>query len=34
MNAEHRQMLEQNMIKFLFEGEEIDVDGYTPPSAN
>ncbi|RCU50032.1 MULTISPECIES: oxidative damage protection protein [Corallincola] len=32
MNVEHRQMLEQNMVKFLFEGEEIDVDGYTPPS--
>ncbi|GAA5217488.1 oxidative damage protection protein [Corallincola platygyrae] len=32
MNAEHRQMLEQNMVKFLFEGEDVDVEGYTPPS--
>ncbi|MBY5992608.1 oxidative damage protection protein [Ferrimonas balearica] len=31
MNAEHRKMLEENMVKFLFEGEEIHIEGYKPP---
>ncbi|MBY6186382.1 oxidative damage protection protein [Marinobacter hydrocarbonoclasticus] len=33
MNAEHRKMLEENMVKFLFEGEEIHIEGYKPPEA-
>ncbi|MGL4600886.1 MAG: oxidative damage protection protein [Plesiomonas sp.] len=32
MNTEHRQFLEQEMIKFLFEGKDVQIDGYTPPS--
>ncbi|MGO1246935.1 MAG: oxidative damage protection protein [Oceanisphaera sp.] len=32
MNAEHRQLLEQEMVAYLFEGAEVKVDGYTPPS--
>ena len=31
MNADHRKLLEQEMINFLFEGKEIHIDGYTPP---
>ncbi|STO92511.1 protein that protects iron-sulfur proteins against oxidative damage [Haemophilus pittmaniae] len=31
MNADHRKLLEQEMIYFLFEGKEIHIDGYTPP---
>ncbi len=33
MNPEHRKMLEENMVKFLFEGEEIHIEGYKPPEA-
>ncbi|GLO59860.1 putative Fe(2+)-trafficking protein [Vibrio sp. MACH09] len=32
MDPEHRQLLESEMVRFLFEGEEIVIDGYTPPS--
>lgn len=32
MNIEHRALLEAEMIKFLFEGHEIHIEGYTPPS--
>lgn len=31
MNADHRKLLEQEMINFLFEGKENHIDGYTPP---
>ncbi len=31
MEAEHRKLLEQAMISFLFEGKDIVIDGYTPP---
>ena len=31
VNADHRKLLEQEMINFLFEGKEIHIDGYTPP---
>lgn len=30
MNPDDRKMLEQEMIKFLFEGHDIHIDGYTP----
>ncbi|WP_375057190.1 oxidative damage protection protein [Zobellella sp. DQSA1] len=33
MNAEHRQLLEQEMIAYLFEGADVQIEGYTPPSA-
>ena len=32
MNPEHRQLLEAEMVKFLFEGHETVIEGYTPPS--
>ncbi|MDR0219049.1 MAG: oxidative damage protection protein [Enterobacteriaceae bacterium] len=31
MKPEDRKLLEQEMVKFLFEGKEIQIDGYTPP---
>ncbi|SJZ75146.1 oxidative damage protection protein [Novilysobacter spongiicola] len=31
MNPEHRKFLEQQMIKFLFEGGADKVAGYVPP---
>ena len=30
MNPEHRKQIESEMIKFLFEGEEVVIDGYKP----
>ncbi len=32
MDAEHRALLEGEMIKYLFEGQDIVIEGYTPPS--
>jgi len=32
MNPEDRKLLEQEMIKFLFEGHDVHIEGYTPPS--
>ncbi|MEA9391687.1 oxidative damage protection protein [Acerihabitans sp. TG2] len=32
MNLADRKILEQEMIKFLFEGHDVHVDGYTPPT--
>ncbi|SMY36705.1 putative Fe(2+)-trafficking protein [Photobacterium malacitanum] len=32
MNAEHRQLLETEMVNFLFEGKDVVIDGYTPPT--
>ncbi len=32
MEPEHRKLLEQEMVKFLFEGQDIVIEGYTPPS--
>ncbi|MBO1518161.1 oxidative damage protection protein [Oceanisphaera pacifica] len=34
MNTEHRELLEKEMVAYLFEGAEVKVDGYTPPSAD
>ncbi|MGL6175750.1 MAG: oxidative damage protection protein [Vibrionaceae bacterium] len=31
MNPEHRTFLEQEMTKFLFDGQEIHIEGYRPP---
>lgn len=33
INPEHRQLLEQEMRKFLFEGGAEKPDGYVPPDA-
>ncbi len=30
MNAEHRALLEQEMVNFLFEGKDVHIEGYTP----
>ncbi|MDP5029066.1 MAG: oxidative damage protection protein [Paraglaciecola sp.] len=30
MNAEHRQFLEAAMSDFLFEGKDVEVEGYVP----
>lgn len=30
MNAEHRQFLEGAMQDFLFEGKDVEVEGYVP----
>lgn len=32
MDPEHRKLLEAEMVKFLFEGQDVVIDGYTPPS--
>ena len=32
MDPEHRAMLEKHMVEFLFEGKDIVIEGYTPPS--
>ncbi|WP_438864689.1 oxidative damage protection protein [Neptunicella sp.] len=31
MDAEHRKFLEGAMQDFLFEGKDVEVEGYTPP---
>lgn len=33
MNVEHRKFLEEQMQQFLFEGAEVVVEGYVPPTA-
>lgn len=30
MNPEHRKKIENEMVKFLFDGEDIIIDGYKP----
>ena len=32
MNVDDRKLLEEEMIKFLFEGHDVQIEGYTPPS--
>ncbi|UGA55151.1 oxidative damage protection protein [Vibrio sp. VB16] len=32
MDPEHRKLLEGEMVKFLFEGQDIVIEGYTPPT--
>ena len=31
MNPDDRKLLEQEMVRFLFEGHDVHIDGYTPP---
>ncbi|NRA72380.1 MAG: oxidative damage protection protein [Gammaproteobacteria bacterium] len=31
MSPDDRKFLEQQMVDFLFEGKEVQIDGYTPP---
>ena len=30
MNPEHRKLLEQEMVNFLFEGKDVHIEGYVP----
>ncbi|HHE3614238.1 TPA: oxidative damage protection protein [Pasteurella multocida] len=32
MNADHRQLLEQEIVNFLFEGKDVHIEGYVPPT--
>jgi Fe-S cluster biosynthesis and repair protein YggX len=32
MNLEHRKLLEEQMQQFLFEGADVAIEGYVPPS--
>jgi Fe-S cluster biosynthesis and repair protein YggX len=32
MNQEDRELLQAEMVKYLFEDGEVDIEGYTPPS--
>lgn len=32
MDPEHRKLIETEMVNFLFEGKDVVIDGYTPPS--
>ncbi|MGL4476372.1 MAG: Fe(2+)-trafficking protein, partial [Shewanella sp.] len=32
MNLDDRKFLEQQMTNFLFEGKEVEIEGYVPPS--
>ena len=32
MNPDHRKLLEEEMINFLFEGKDVHIEGYTPPA--
>ena len=31
MNPEHRNLLEQEMVNFLFDCKYVHIEGYTPP---
>ncbi|WP_427979553.1 oxidative damage protection protein [Agarivorans sp.] len=32
MNQEDRELLQAEMVKYLFEDGEVDIEGYTPPA--
>lgn len=32
MEQDHRKMLEDEMVKYLIQGQDIDIEGYIPPS--
>ncbi len=31
MNADDRKVIEEAMVAFLFEGQDVEIEGYTPP---
>lgn len=33
MDPQAREFLEEKMKAFLFEGQDVEIEGYTPPSA-
>ena len=34
MNADHRALLQAEMVKYLFEDGDVQIDGYVPPAQN
>ncbi|KFZ30215.1 iron transporter [Pseudidiomarina salinarum] len=32
MDPKSRELLEKHMREFLFEGKDVDIEGYTPPA--
>ncbi|WP_028779016.1 oxidative damage protection protein [Shewanella sp. 38A_GOM-205m] len=32
MNVDDRKLLEDQMVAFLFEGQEVQIEGYVPPA--
>jgi len=32
MNPDDRVLIEKTMVDFLFEGKDVQIDGYTPPA--
>jgi Fe-S cluster biosynthesis and repair protein YggX len=32
MNLDDRKLLEEQMINFLFEGKQVEIEGYVPPA--
>ena len=34
MAEEDRKFLEQQMVRFLFERKDIEIEGYTPPDSD
>ena len=32
MNVDDRKLLEEQMVAFLFEGQEVQIEGYVPPA--
>ncbi|QIR15178.1 oxidative damage protection protein [Shewanella aestuarii] len=32
MNVDDRKFLEEQMVNFLFEGKDVEIEGYVPPS--
>jgi Fe-S cluster biosynthesis and repair protein YggX len=34
MNADHRSLLQAEMVKYLFEDGDVQIDGYVPPTQN
>lgn len=34
MNPEHKKLIEEAMVGFLFEGKEVRIAGYTPSKAS
>ncbi|MCL1068240.1 oxidative damage protection protein [Shewanella olleyana] len=32
MNVDDRKFLEEQMVNFLFEGKDVEIEGYVPPT--
>ncbi|ARD21630.1 MULTISPECIES: oxidative damage protection protein [Shewanella] len=32
MNVDDRKFLEEQMVNFLFEGKDVEIEGYVPPA--